>query len=77
MFFSPQDKQISSNIVPLVKNAKEYIYIPAFLITHKALTDALIEAYERGIDVRLIVDATNTGTRNSTFKLLRTKRGSC
>ncbi len=73
VFFSPQDKQISRNIVPLVKDAKEYIYIPAFLITHKALSDALIEAYERGIDVRLIVDATNTGTRNSTFKLLRTK----
>lgn len=73
VFFSPQDKQISRNIVPLVKNAKEYIYIPAFLITHKTLSSALIEAYERGIDVRLIVDATNTGTRNSTFKLLRTK----
>lgn len=73
VFFSPQDKQISRNIVPLIKNAKEYIYIPAFLITHKTLSSALIEAYERGIDVRLIVDATNTGTRNSTFKLLRTK----
>lgn len=71
VFFSPQDKEITGNIVPLVINSKEYIYIPAFLITHKALTSALIEAYKRGVDVRVIVDATNTGTRNSTFQTLR------
>lgn len=71
VFFSPQDKEITNNIVPLVNNAKEYIYIPAFLITHKALTNALIDAHKREADVRIIVDATNTGTRNSTFQLLR------
>ena len=71
VFFSPQDRQITAHIVPIVKNAKQYIYIPAFLVTHSAITDALIGAHNRGVDVRIIVDATNTGTRNSKFKLLR------
>lgn len=71
VFFSPQDKVITSHVVPLVNKAQEYIYIPAFLVTHKTLTNALIEANNRGVDVRIIVDATNTGTRNSTFKILR------
>lgn len=71
VFFSPQDKVITSQVVPLVNKAQEYIYIPAFLVTHKTLTNALIEANNRGVDVRIIVDATNTGTRNSTFKILR------
>lgn len=71
VFFSPQDKQITAHIVPLVKNAKQYIYIPAFLVTHRALTEALIGAHNRGVDVKIIVDSTNTGTRNSKFKLLR------
>lgn len=71
IYFSPQDKGISSGVIPLIKNAENYIYIPAFLITHKPLTNALIESHKKGIDVKIILDATSIGTRNSTLSRLR------
>lgn len=71
VYFSPQDKGISEAVVPLVKNSKKYIYIPTFLITHSALKSELIAAYSRGVDVRIIIDATNTSVRHSVFKELR------
>lgn len=69
--FSPQDKVITNNLLPLVNSANEYIYMPAFLITHKPLTYALINSYRRGVDVKIILDATSTTTRHSTMNLLR------
>ena len=69
--FSPQDKVITNNLMPLVNSAKKYIYMPAFLITHKPLTNALIAAQYRGVEVKIILDATSTTTRHSTMNLLR------
>ena len=71
IYFSPQDKGLTRAVLPLVKNAKKYIYIPAFLITHKPLTNALIESHKKGVDVKIILDATSIGTRNSALSLLR------
>lgn len=71
IYFSPQDKGISTKVLPLVKSAKHKIYMPAFVITHKTLTSALIEAFKRGVDVKVIIDATNLHARNSTVATLR------
>ena len=69
--FSPKDKIIINNVIPLINNAKQYIYIPAFIITHDELASTLINAKKRGVDVRLIIDATNTYASRSKVKLLR------
>lgn len=71
IYFSPQDKAITTKIIPLVDSAQKYIYIPAFLITHKGLTDSLIKASKRGVSVKIILDATNTHTSSSKMKMLR------
>lgn len=71
VYFSPQDKAIATQIIPLVNNAQKYIYIPAFLITHKDLSDSLINASKRGVSVKIILDATNTHTNSSKMKILR------
>lgn len=70
IYFSPKDKGITA-IIPLIDNAQKYIYIPAFLITHKGLADSLINASKRGIAVKIILDATNTHTSSSKMKSLR------
>ena len=70
MYFSPKDKS-ATRIVQLIKEAKTYIYIPAFLITHTNIANELINAKTRGVDVRIIIDANSTGTRNSKHGLLR------
>lgn len=71
VYFSPQDKVITNNIILIVNNAKNYIYIPAFLITHEGLTTALIKAKARGVDVKIILDATNVSSYRSASKNLR------
>jgi len=70
IYFSPKDKS-TSRIIQILKNAKEYIYVPAFLITHSQITTELINAKKRGVDVRIIIDANSVTTKNSKHSLLR------
>ena len=41
------------------KEAKDYIYIPAFYLTRKSLIYELIDAKKRGVEVKIIVDETS------------------
>ena len=69
--FSPQDKIITSEIIPLIQNANKYIYIPVFFITKKELINALVYAHNKGVDIKIINDATNANTKYSIHKTLR------
>lgn len=71
LLFSPKDKIITNNVLPLIQNAKKYVYIPTFIITHDELANELINAKKRGVDVKLIIDATNVYSRKSKIKELR------
>lgn len=71
VYFSPSDETIKNMVVPLVDNAKKYIYMPVFLITDKRLAQALINAKNRGVDIRVVVDATNARSPYSKHRLLR------
>lgn len=71
VFFSPQDKIAVNEITPLINNAKNYIYIPTFVLTHQGITDALIKAKNRNVDVKIIIDATNTNQKHTKHNLLR------
>ncbi len=70
IYFSPKDK-VDNRIIELIDNANNYIYIPTFLITHKEISDALVKARQKGVDVRLIIDANSTSTRNTKHRQLR------
>lgn len=71
VYFSPTDRIITEKIIPLINNAHKYIYIPAFVITHKRFTQALINAKERGVEIHVILDATNARNQHTTHELLR------
>ena len=71
LYFSPKDKTIMNYVIPLIDGAQKYVYIPAFIITHEGLTNALINAKKRGADVKIIVDATNVHSTKSKVKFLR------
>ena len=71
VYFSPQDKTITNVVLPLIKNAKSYIYIPTFVLTEKRVTEELIKAKQRGVDVRIIIDALNASIKHSKHKELR------
>ena len=71
IYFSPTDSIIDNAIIPYINKAEKYIYMPVFLITEKHLTNALIRAKQRGVDIKIIVDATNAKNDYSKHKLLR------
>lgn len=70
-YFSPTDKTITTQIIPLINNAKNYVYIPTFVLTHDKLAKALINAKQRNVDIKIIIDATNTYASRSKVNLLR------
>ena len=70
IYFSPYDKT-SQYIIPLINNAKQYIYIPAFVVTHDKIANAIINAKKRGIDVKIIIDANNYSSMHSKCPELR------
>ena len=59
VYFSPTNKISTTQIIPLINQAKKSIYIPAFYITHNDIIDALINAHKRGIEIKIIVDETS------------------
>lgn len=71
VYFSPKDLTIEKHIIPLINGAKSYVYIPAFIITDRKFTQALIDAKNRGVDVRVILDATNAKNYYSKHPILR------
>ena len=71
VYFSPQDKVLTRVVLPIISGAKNYIYVPAFLITEKRVTSELIAAKKRGVDVRIITDALNAASKYSKVRALR------
>ncbi len=70
-YFSPQDKAITNAVLPLIKNARNYIYIPTFVLTEKRVTEELINAKNRGVEVKILIDALNASIKHSKHNELR------
>ncbi len=71
VYFSPQDRAISNALIPMINGARDYIYIPIFFLTDKNMTEALICAKKRGIDVKVLLDAVAASNAYSRHKELR------
>ena len=73
VYFSPKSKTYDTAIKELIQDAKEYIYIPIFYLTHKDLSSELIKAHKRGVEIKIILDASAAQNKYTTHKLLREK----
>ena len=71
IYFSPQDKPLTYGVLPRIKNAQKYIYIPAFFITDKVFIEELIKAKKRGVDIKIILDALSASSKYSKHETLR------
>lgn len=58
--FSPYDKP-TTKLIDQIRQAKISIHAAVYMITDKDIAQALIDAYKRGIDVRIITDVISTG----------------
>lgn len=57
IYFSPNKYVINTVILPEIEKAQEYIYLSMFLITNNKIVQSLIDAHNRGVEIKLIVDA--------------------
>jgi phosphatidylserine/phosphatidylglycerophosphate/cardiolipin synthase-like enzyme len=71
LYFSPQGYAVRRGVLPLIEQANESIDIAMFFLTHKAISKALVEAHERGVDIRVILDATGATNGYSKHGYLR------
>ena len=69
--FSPQDRAASRGVATLLAKARQRINVAVFFLTSKQLTADLIAAHERGVDVRVILDATAAKNGYTKHEVLR------
>lgn len=70
-WFSPQDHSLRYGVRGLIAKAETRIHVAAFFLTAKYLTADLIAAHQRGVDVRVIIDATSAKNEYSKHEILR------
>ncbi len=73
VYFSPKSNTYEKGIKPLIQKATSYIYIPIFYLTHKPLAKELEKAYKKGVDIRIILDASAARNPYSIHEWLRQK----
>ncbi|MBI5329909.1 MAG: phospholipase D family protein [Betaproteobacteria bacterium] len=57
--FTPGD-DAGALVITAIRNAKKQVLVQAYSFTHRDIGQALIDAKRRGVDVRVIVDLTQT-----------------
>jgi phosphatidylserine/phosphatidylglycerophosphate/cardiolipin synthase-like enzyme len=71
VFFSPQHHPLTKAVLPLIVEAREQIDIGVFFLTHKEIAQALIDAKNRGVRIRVIMDATGAKNEYTKHEVLR------
>jgi phosphatidylserine/phosphatidylglycerophosphate/cardiolipin synthase-like enzyme len=67
--FSPDD-DIATALIGLIEGETEAIKAAIYLLTHREIAQALIDARERGVNVELVVDPNSVDSRFSKGSLL-------
>jgi len=71
VFFSPQGYAMYRGVIPALRSAKESIDVAIFFLTHKNVSRELVAASNRGVKVRVILDATGANNEYSKHNYLR------
>lgn len=71
VYFAPKHQVFRGDLHQVLSSAKKYIYVEMFYLTNKFLVNDLIDAKKRGVDVKVIVDATSAANKYSGHHTLR------
>lgn len=71
VFFSPQDDAMRFGVQALIAKARHSVDVAVFYLTNKYVVMELIAAHQRGVRVRVIVDATSAKNGYTKHELLR------
>jgi phosphatidylserine/phosphatidylglycerophosphate/cardiolipin synthase-like enzyme len=69
--FSPQHHPIERAVLPAIRAATRSIDVAVFFLTHTGIAQALIDAAQRGVKVRVLLDATGAANEYSKHPVLR------
>ena len=61
ILFSPQDN-CAQRIISEIDKAKHSVYVAMYLFTSRPIAQSLVRAKERGIDIKVIIDETESPT---------------
>ena len=70
--FSPEG-QCTNGIVSAIEDAKTSIYVMAYAFTSLQIAQTLVDAYERGIDVKILIDKSQIRNKYSHLQFLSQK----
>lgn len=70
-WFSPQDASLRYGVGSLIARARSHINVSVFFLTDKYATANLIAAHRRGVQVRVVIDATSATNGYSKHEILR------
>ncbi len=71
VYFAPMDNNFMQDVIKIINTSNKFIYVPIFFLTDKNISQALINAKERGVDVKIILDAAAAMSKYSKHKILR------
>ena len=69
--FSPVGNVYKKIIAPEINNAKKSIRLSVFVLTYNKMIDDLISAKKRGVDIKIVFDATSAKKFASKIELMR------
>lgn len=71
IFFSPQNDPLANAVIPFIERAKKSLDVGMFVMSDIRIKERLIAAHERGVKVRVILDALFAARTDSYHKELR------
>ncbi len=68
VLFSPEDN-VADELISLIQKEQKSIKAAVYCLMHRGIAKALIEAYQRGVDVEVIVDPYSVKSRSPVKKM--------
>ncbi len=75
-YFCPEDCGISPNggvsrVIGLIRNAKESVKVASFSFTHEGMSDEMVKADIKGINVSVLTESKQRNVQNSQYERMR------
>ncbi len=67
VFFSPDDNFRSTRLLPLLRQAKQSVHMLAFAFTSRDIATELVALKQRGVEVKIVVDSSQSGQTSSQY----------
>lgn len=68
LYFSPQD-HLADHLISYIEKESKSIHVAVYCLTHRGISEALVKAKKRGVEVEVIVDPFSVKARSPVVRL--------